>query len=500
MTRTAATRLRALQRAHADPLVRAIVYERGGSSKPHPRMGLADFVREAWPHVEPKGCVWGSHIDYLCEALERVSMGEIKRLAINIPPGSSKSLLVNVFWPAWEWAMGHRSRFLCAAGVQGLAIRDAIKCRKLIDSEWYTSRWHVPIRRDANAKTYFELEQGGSRRALSKSSRTTGHRGDRLITDDLTTVTEVYSPARLERAKEWFNTEFLSRTDAEDTPVVVIGQRLHEADIFADLREQGGWVFIVLPSEYDPELAASAHTYDRPDWRRERGELLHPERTTALALARSAREMGRLNYLAQHGQRPSALDGGVVRRDDFRRYRVAPPIASLDELALSVDATFEGEDGSDRVSLQMWGRQGMNAYLLDEVVAVMSFTETLAAIRGLLARPLYARATLLIEKKANGHALINVLRATFPNVVAVIPRDSKTARLVSCTPAIEAGQVWIPDPRWWTWAEDVLNEWCAYPRGRYDDRVDTLTQVLIRWFGRRRAGADAPRGAGPRLE
>lgn len=500
MTRTLATRLRATRRAHADPIIRATVYDRGGAHKPHPKMRLADFVREAWPHVEPKGCVWGTHLDYLCEALERVTSGEIKRLAINVPPGSSKSLLVNVFWPAWEWSQGHKSRFLCGAGVQGLAIRDAIKCRKLIDSEWYTSRWHVPIRRDANAKTYFELESGGNRRAISKSSRATGHRGDRLVMDDLTTVSEVYSPTRLQRAKDFFNAEFLSRVDDEDTPVVVIGQRLHEADIFADLREQGGWVFIVLPSEYDPELAASAHTYDRPDWRRKRGELLHPERTTALSLARSAREMGRLNFLAQHGQRPSALDGGVVRRADFRTYRALPPINSFDELVLSVDASFEGEDGSDRVSLQLWGRAGMSAYLIEELVAIMSFTETLAAIRDFLSRPDYARATILIERKANGHALINVLRATFPNVVPVVPRDSKTARLVSCTPAIEAGQVFIPDPRWWTWAEDALNEWCAYPRGRYDDRVDTLTQVLIRWFGRRRAGAEGPRGTGPRLE
>lgn len=503
MARRTARRLLTLQGHRANPLMRGTLHRMSGAHVPRvvpaPRLSLSEFVRGAWSSVEPKRLTWGHHLDYLCEALERVTAGEIKRLAINVPPGSSKSLLVNVFWPCWEWSQGLRSRFLCAAGVAGLALRDALKCRKVLQSEWYTARYDTPIRRDANAIGYFELTTGASRRALSKGSRTTGHRGDRLVTDDLTSVMEVYSPAKLRHAKDWFNTEFLSRVDDEDeTPVVVIGQRLHEDDIFNDLREQGGWSFIVLPSEYDPELSHKDHTYDRPDWRTKKGELLHPERQSVESLARAARQMGRLNYAAQHGQRPSAIDGGVVRRDDFRRYRVAPDLHQMDELALFVDATFEGDDGSDRVAIQAWGRKGMSAYLLDEQVATLTFTATIEAIRAQLARPGWHRATVVIEKKANGHAILNVLRSSMSNVVAFVPKGSKAARLVASTPAIEAGQIWVPDERWWTWVSDVLDEWCAFPRGRYDDRVDTLTMMVIRWFGR-----SAPGGSqavtGPRL-
>jgi len=493
------------QSAQVNPLLRSTRAKATGQVVPRrvpsPTMGLAEFVRAAWPHVEPKKLRWGRHLDFICEALERVTSGEIKRLAINVPPGYSKSLLVNVFWPCWEWSQGLATRFLCSAGVAGLAMRDALKTRKILESDWYAARWDTPFRRSANGTAYFELVNGASRRAISKGSRTTGHRGDRLLNDDLMTVMEVYSSARLKWSKDWFNTEFLSRGDDDETPVVVIGQRLHEADIFADLVAQGGWVFIVLPSEFDPELAAQGvHTYDRPDWRTERGQLLHPERFSAMALARSAREMGRLNYVAQHGQRPSAIDGGVVKRADFRRWRVLPQLHLATQLILAVDATFEGEDGSDRVSLQMWARFGVNAYLVEEVVAILSFVETLRAIREFLASsPQYKNATVLIERKANGHALLNVLRATVPNVRAYEPKGSKTARLVSCTPCIDAGQVWVPDERWWTWAGDCLDEWCAFPRGRYDDRVDTLSMVLITWFGRLAPGVEDI-GIGPALE
>jgi predicted phage terminase large subunit-like protein len=148
----------------------------------------------------------------------------------------------------------------------------------------------------------------------------------------------------------------------------------------------------------------------------------------------------------------------------------------------------------------MWGRAGVNAYLLEELVAILSFTETISAIRAMLdSNPEYRNATLLIEKKANGHAILNVLKSSLANVKSYSPKDSKAARLVSCTPAIEAGQVWVPDERWWTWVVDTLNEWCAFPRGRYDDRVDTLSMVLIHWFGRRRSGASTA-AIGPRLE
>ena len=67
-------------------------------------VSLAEFVRRAWHVLEPATeYVHGRHIEALCDHLEAVTRGDVTRLLINVPPGSSKSLIVSVFWPAWEW-------------------------------------------------------------------------------------------------------------------------------------------------------------------------------------------------------------------------------------------------------------------------------------------------------------------------------------------------------------------------------------------------------------
>lgn len=464
---------------------------------PAPRLSLSEFMRAAWHHAgETDVLVWGPHLEYLCEALERVTSGEIKRLAINLPPGYSKSALVNVFWPAWEWSLGMPSKFIHAACVQDLATRDSLKIVQLLESGWWRSRWPVNKNKNARAKNFFKLSNGGFRRAQSKASRTTGQRGNRLVVDDLNSVMEVYSRANLRRSKDWFWKEFMSRKTSDNDPVVVIGQRLHEDDIFADIRERGGWSIIVLPSEYDPALVTDKRygpTYDRPDWRTQLGELLHPERFDSSALASALREMGSFDYTAQHRQRPSPMEGGLFKRGDFKVYSIQPELSQFEEIVISLDATFSGDASSDHVAALVLGRQGPRALLLDERVGHYTFTETLVMLRELLDE--WPGATILIERAANGYALDDVLRQEIGVVRTVKPEGSKEARAVACTPFVEAGMLWVPSDRAWPWVREFLDELCAFPRARYDDRVDALTQVLLKWYGKNRSSAKrtAPR-------
>src|SRR5262249_36730859 len=106
---------------------------------------LREFVLQAWPIVEPSTpFVPGWHIDAIIEHLEAVSRGQIRNLLINVPPRHMKSLLVSVFWPAWEWTRWPERRFLCSSYSLSLSIRDSVKCRRLIESPWYRARWgHV---------------------------------------------------------------------------------------------------------------------------------------------------------------------------------------------------------------------------------------------------------------------------------------------------------------------------------------------------------------------
>ena len=153
---------------------------------------LAMFVRQAWHVIEPgQPYIHGWHIDFLCEHLTAITDGVeldsgqlYNRLLINVPPGFSKSLLVGVFWPAWEWGPRNlpHHRFVCASHSLDLAIRDGLRMRRLITSDWYIERWgdRVQLTGDQNQKTKFENTSTGFRQAAATGS-ITGSRGDRVV-------------------------------------------------------------------------------------------------------------------------------------------------------------------------------------------------------------------------------------------------------------------------------------------------------------------------------
>ena len=146
------------------------------------RRGLAEFVRQAWPVVEPPSRPYqpGWHIEAICEHLEALGRGEIRRLLINIPPRHMKSLAVAVFWPAWTWIERPEVRWLFASYAQQLSTRDSVRCRRLIESPWYRGNWGASfaLAKDQNQKTRFENDRTGYRLATSVGGAATGEGGD----------------------------------------------------------------------------------------------------------------------------------------------------------------------------------------------------------------------------------------------------------------------------------------------------------------------------------
>ena len=103
---------------------------------------LYEFVKQAWPVVEPGvDFVESWHIQVICEHLQAITDGRIKRLLINIPPRHSKSTIVTVMWPCWEWITEPSHKYLCASYSSILSIRDNLKARRLLQSPWYIERW-----------------------------------------------------------------------------------------------------------------------------------------------------------------------------------------------------------------------------------------------------------------------------------------------------------------------------------------------------------------------
>jgi predicted phage terminase large subunit-like protein len=149
--------------------------------------------------------------------------------------------------------------------------------------------------------------------------------------------------------------------------------------------------------------------------------------------------------------------------------------------------TFKGFDENDWVVGQLWGKVGPDIYLLDQVRGHWDFVQTVEAVlRFTVAHPL-ARGKL-IEDKANGPAVISMLKRKVGGLIAVDPKKlggSKLMRALAAQPIIQAGNVYLPDPKEDTlgrtvgWVEDFLHETSAFPTGAHDDMVDACTQALL---------------------
>lgn len=287
---------------------------------------FAEFVKMAWPVLEPTAELkWGWSLDAICEHLEAVSKGEIKRLLMNVPPGCMKSLLTGVLWPAWEWGPQGRPgmRYLGTAHKQDLAVRDNLKARRLIQSEWFQKRWPLKLTGDQNAKTKFENDYTGFREAMAFTSMT-GSRGDRVILDDPLSVDHANSEADLRAAELTFTEALPTRVNNDDSAIVVIMQRLHEKDTSGIImKRELGYVHLCLPMRFEAERRCATRI-GFVDPRSHDGELLFPERFPEKTVAELEKTLGSYAAAGQLQQRPAPREGGMFKRAWFPVIRAIP--------------------------------------------------------------------------------------------------------------------------------------------------------------------------------
>lgn len=311
---------------------------------------LWEFTRQMWPWIDPAPFRDNWHLGAIAERLEAVTRGEIQRLLVNIPPRHSKSSLVSVIWPAWTWVKrrqvdgllaGPQVKFLSASYAQGLSTRDAVKCRRLIESPAYERRWgrHFRLTGDQNTKTRFENDRGGYRLATSVGGSLTGEGGDVIIIDDPHNVSEAGSEAVRRATLDWWDESMSNRlNDLAVGAYVVIMQRVHHQDLAGHLLDKGGWEHLCLPARYEsdhPYVSA----YDR---RKREGELLWPERFPEEALRQLETDLGSYGAAGQLQQRPAPRSGGMFDRDWWEIVEAAPAGGQVVrgwDLAASVSAT-----------------------------------------------------------------------------------------------------------------------------------------------------------------
>lgn len=488
------------------------------------KASFADFVREAWPVCDPAPLVWGPHLDALCTCLQAVAEGRIQNLLINIPPGHAKSVVVSVLWPAWRWARNPSWGVTTASYVITLVMRDAVRRRELILSNWYTDLFRNPLdgdeegwalQEDQNTKQMYKNTRGGLSQGTSVGTGT-GLRADALIVDDPLSVDGAKSEADLLAANEWFFTTMVTRfNDMAKAERVVIMQRLHEQDVSGEIlnREPEAWQHLCLPTEYDPEehsvVKDSEGKIVFEDWRKVKGELLFPEKFPAAVVAHLKKSLGPYDSSGQLQQKPSPMGGGIFKGHFFNRRWVLPgtmlsplpdkvcgvPLVGIpiplpiSHITITTDAAFKGTDKSDRVACGVWGFVFPNIYLLDLVWDRMDFGETLEALRTLKKR--WNPGQILIEDAANGAALVNTLSKEMVGVIPVPADGSKVARILASLPAICAGNVMYPAAPMFTASprgniasvDNLVGEAMAFPKGRNDDAIDMQAYAVNKLLG-----------------
>lgn len=301
---------------------------------------LEHFIRQAWSIVEPaKPLIWNWHMGAVCDHLQAVTYGEISYLLINIPPRSTKSLSGCVLWPCWEWGpqdLPHL-RYISSSYSDKLSTRDALRSRRVIQSDWYQTLWgdRFTITSDQNQKTRYDNDKSGYRIATSVRGVGTGEGGDRIIVDDPHNVKQAESVAIRRETIIWWDESMATRLDDDRTGAhVIIGQRTHYGDLSGhvlkkyEIGELPELVQLILPARHEKERELNLKTrtpLEFKDPRTEEGEELDKNRFPEPILKKREDKMGPYAVAGQHQQRPSPRGGGIFKTEMFVLLPELPP-------------------------------------------------------------------------------------------------------------------------------------------------------------------------------
>lgn len=326
---------------------------------------LLAFTRRHWGVLEPATpFVGGWAVEAICEHLEAITSGDITRLLINVPPGFSKSMLTNVFWPAWEWGPKRRAfeRYLTFSYAAQLTERDNRRFRDLLQSPDYTRLWGDRFSLEKRGEELVTTDKTGWKIASSVKGVSTGERGSRVLFDDPHNVKQAESDPVREETVRWFREGMSNRlNDMEKSAICIIMQRVHENDVSGAAIEMGEYEHLMIPMEWDGRRYHTSIGWTDP--RDEDGELAWEERFSAKVVAGLKTTLGPYGYAGQYQQAPTPRGGGIFRREwwqlwgnpddtDDPTYKTFP---ACEYIVASLDTAYTEKQENDYSALTVWG-------------------------------------------------------------------------------------------------------------------------------------------------
>ena len=458
---------------------------------------------------------------YLCDEIQAFleapcTNGFMDILLLSVPPQHGKSYTVTETLPSWFLGRdptagviiaGYESTF-----AEAFSRRNRDKFVSITQEVFLTSTHNCRPNKSVQGVALWETEQGGRCRAAGLKAGITGHGAELFIIDDpIKSKEQADSETVLAKIHDEMGPSVQSRIHPGGK-LIVIQTRWVEGDVIGWVQENWGewvWKTINLPAEYDEDAALiGPDPLGRKLGESLMGRHLGDDETKLPQKIANTNEWlqskkrlvkqsdGDRTWNALYQGRPSAANGNLYNPAWWKTYlRTKDLRESLEYLQLSVDATFKNTETSDYVAITLWGLKGRDVYLWKLVNKRMGFLDTVSCIKA-LCKEFPDIDELVIEDKANGSAIIDVLKyeENMPPVVAVTPLGGKYARAQATSPFVATGVVHLPadftpdeevDVEWdtkedMTAREKFIRQHSTFPYGKRDDMVDSQTQGLSR--------------------
>lgn len=449
------------------------------------RTDFVSFIERTVQTVSPASNYLPNwHVEAIAWHLEQCRHKLIKRLIITLPPRSLKSICASVAFPAWILGHDPRQRIICASYANELTVKHARDCRAVVEADWYKQAFPgTRLNPKKVTEQEFETTKKGYRYSTSLGGALTGRGGSIVIVDDPIKAADAMSELKRKDVKEWFDGTLYTRLDnKKEDVIIVLMQRVHVDDLVGHLLEkEADWVHLDLPAIAieDQEIALGPSI----GYRRKAGEVLHETREPKAVLDGIKKEMGSAAFSAQYQQRPVPVEGNLVKWEWFRTYTHLPPHGPDGWIVQSWDTASKAGELNDYSACSTWLIKGNEFYLMDVIRERLEYPYLKQRV--IQMKRLKAAHTVLIEDKGSGTQLNQDLRyektGVFP--IAVEPEKDKITRMSNQSARIEGGQVFLPAQA--PWLDDFKAEMMAFPDGRFDDQVDSVSQFL-NWIIERR--------------
>jgi phage terminase large subunit-like protein len=468
------------------------------------KRSLHTFVQLSWSLVEqatPLVDNW--HIGMICEYLEALYSHQIQNLIINIPPGHAKSLICSVFFPTWVWIKEPAARFFCGSHAKDLATRDAVRSRRLLQSDWYQERFGeiFQLTGDQNVKTRYENDKTGHRVSVGVDAGWTGHRGNYIIWDDPLDKTKKDSDTERNKANEAVKSSFGTRGDIpKEMRRLMIMQRLHDDDptghVMQAMKDDPNFpIFdnLVLPARFEPNRFISSIGLKDP--RTKPGELLFPQLFDEKVLKDTEALLGPLDTAGQLQQRPVPAGGAIFMREwwDGNQNRYDPSDKRIYAKAVArwlfYDTAFKDEEQNDataRIVVDLL--PDYRAILREAWWQRLQVPQVTADVNDNTRRWMYdgkLKGTV-VEDKGSGIAVLQTLRQGADKKVARLLREfnpgtaSKEERARRAALWCSRGCVLLPLPHDDVpWAFDFEELLFKAPNTKIKDPWDAFSMMIL---------------------